>query len=213
MAHRMNLKRELIIVVVILCLPSLSFAIQPIDVLRRSIDQSIRILNDPTYNDAGQKALQRQKLWQILEQLFDFEEFSRRVLAGNWRLFTPQQQTEFVELFGKFVNIYYLPRLQDKYDHETLNYIDQTLISESRAVVNVEVFWKTKNIAVEIKMLKRSGSWKVYDLSALGISAISFYRSQFQAVLRKKSPAQVLDMLKDKIIKSEARVRQQYGRK
>ena len=212
MATRIKLKTALIIVVVITCLPSLSFAVQPIDVLKQSIDQSISILNDPTYNHSGQKELQRQKLWEILEQLFDFEEFSRRVLARNWRLFTPQQQAEFVDLFGNFVNIYYLSRLQDKYHNETLTYIDQTLISNSRAVVNVEVYWKTKNIPVEIKMLKRGGAWKVYDLSALGISAVSFYRSQFRAVLNKESPAYVLDILRDKIKKSEEKVRQQYSR-
>ena len=211
MASRIILKTALIIVVVITCLPSLSSADQPIEVLRKSIDQSISILNDPIYNDAGQKALQRQKLWEIFEQLFDFEEFSRRVLARNWRLFAPQQQAEFVELFGNFVNIYYLSRLQDKYNNETLTYIDQNLISDSRAVVNVEVLWKSQNISVEIKMLKRGGSWKVYDLSALGISAVSFYRSQFRAVLREKSPAHVLEILRDKIKKSEEKVRQQYS--
>ena len=153
MAHRMNLKTVLMIVFVISCLPSLSLANQPIDVLKKSIDQSIRILNDPIYKAAGQKALQRQKLWEILKQLIDFKEFSRRVLAGNWRLFTPQQQKEFVELFGNFVNIYYLSKLQDQYDNETLTYVDQNLISDSKAVVRVEVFWKSRNVPIEIKMI------------------------------------------------------------
>ena len=209
----MNLKTALIVVVVSACLPSLSFADQPIDVLKESIDRSIRILKDPTYSHAGQKELQRQKLWEILEQLFDFKEFSRRVLARNWRLFTPQQQAQFVELFGDFVNIYYLSRLQDKYDNETLNYIDQNLIGDSKAVVNVEVFWKLKNIPVEIKMLKRGNTWKVYDLSALGVSAISFYRIQFRAILRKKSPEDVLAVLRDKIKKVGDKVRRQYSQK
>ena len=209
----MNLKTALIVVVVSACLPSLSFADQPIDVLKESIDRSIRILKDPTYSHAGQKELQRQKLSEILEQLFDFKEFSRRVLARNWRLFTPQQQAQFVELFGDFVNIYYLSRLQDKYDNETLNYIDQNLIGDSKAVVNVEVFWKLKNIPVEIKMLKRGNTWKVYDLSALGVSAISFYRIQFRAILRKKSPEDVLAVLRDKIKKVEDKVRRHYSQK
>ena len=213
MAHRMNLKTVLMIVFVISCLPSLSLANQPIDVLKKSIDQSIRILNDPIYKAAGQKALQRQKLWEILKQLIDFKEFSRRVLAGNWRLFTPQQQKEFVELFGNFVNIYYLSKLQDQYDNETLTYVDQNLISDSKAVVRVEVFWKSRNVPIEIKMIKHKGTWRVYDLTALGISAISFYRSQFRVVLSENSPADVLAILRDKIRESEEKVRRQYSRK
>ena len=147
-----------------------------------------------------------------MQEIFDFEEFSRRVLARNWRIFTPQQQAQFVELFGKFVDLYYLSRLQAKYDNETLSYVDQNLIGDSRAVVKVEVYWKFKNIPVEIKMLKRGDTWKVYDLSALGISAISFYRIQFRAVLKKKSPEDVLAVLRKKIKKAEAKVRRQYSR-
>ncbi len=207
----MNLKTVLTVVVVLACLPSFSYANQPIDVLKESIDRSIRILKDPTYNHAGQKELQRQKLWEIMEQIFDFEEFSRRVLARNWRLFTPQQRTQFIELFGNFVNFYYLSRLQAKYDNETLSYVDQNLIGDSRAVVKVEVFWKFKNIPVEIKMLKRGDTWKVYDLSALGVSAISFYRIQFRAVLHKKSPEDVLAVLRNKVKKAEEKVRRQYS--
>jgi phospholipid transport system substrate-binding protein len=193
------------------CLPHPGFADQPIDVLKKSIDQSISILNDPAFSDARQKASQRQELWQILKLLFDFEEFSKRVLARNWHKFTTPQQAEFVELFGNFVHIYYLSRLQDKYNNETITFLDQNLISDSRAVVNVEVIWKYKNIPVEVKMLKRGDSWKVYDLSALGISAVSFYRSQFRAVLRKESPRHVLDILKGKIKKSEEKVQQKYS--
>ena len=205
------MKTALIIVVVITCLPSLCYADQPIDVLKKSIDQSISILNDPIYKDARQKELQRQKLWQILKQLFDFQEFSKRVLARNWHKFTLQQRKEFVELFGNFVHTYYLSRLQDKYNNEKIIYLDQKLISYSKAVVNVEVLWKNQEIPVEIKMLKRDDSWKVYDISALGISAVSFYRSQFRAVLRKETPEHVLEQLKDKIKQSEEKIRQKYG--
>ncbi len=212
MAQRMNLKTVLIVLVALACPPSFSYANQPIDVLKESIERSISILKDPIYNHAGQKELQRQKLWEIMEQIFDFEEFSRRVLARNWRLFTPQQRAQFVELFGKFVDLYYLSRLQAKYDNETLNYVDQNLIGDSRAVVKVEVFWKFTNIPVEIKMLKRGDTWKVYDLSALGVSAISFYRIQFRAVMRKKSPEDVLALLRNKVKKAEEKVRRQYSR-
>ena len=201
----------ILIMVVVTCLPAVSNADQPIDVLKESIDQSIRILNDPIYKDYQQKAAQRQELWQILKRLFDFEEFCRRVLARGWHKFTPRQQVQFVELFGNFVNIYYLSKLQDKYDNEQLTYLDQNIIGDSKAVVNVEVLWEYKNIPVEIRMIKRGDSWKVYDLSALGVSAVSFYRSQFRAVLRTESPDHVLDMLKEKIKRSERKVQQQYS--
>jgi ABC-type transporter MlaC component len=41
---------------------------------------------------------------------------------------------------------------------------------------------------------------------ALGISAVKFYRSQFQELLRNESPAQVIERLKAKIQKIEAKI-------
>ncbi len=207
MVTRINLKTALIVVVVVTCLPAFSLADQPIDVLKESIDRAIRILKDPAYKDVDQKMMQRQKLWEIMQELYDFEEFSRRVLARNWRLFTAEQKAEFVELFGKFVNIHYLSQLQRQYENETVNYVGQNMINDSRAVVNIEIFWKGKNVPVEIKMIRSGGTWKVYDLSALGIGAISFYRSQFRAILRKKSPEHAMALLRDKIKKAEKSTR------
>jgi phospholipid transport system substrate-binding protein len=207
------MKTALIMAVLMACLPAWGSANQPMDALKQSVDQSLRILNDPAYSDDGRKAAQRRELWRILEQIFDFREFSRRVLARHWHKFTPQEQADFVELFGDFVHIYYLSRLQDRYNSEQLIYLDQNLIGNSKAVVNVEVTWKYKNIPVEIKMIKRGDAWKIYDLSTLGIGAVSFYRSQFRAVLRDKPPGHVLDILRKKIKKSEEKVRQKYSHK
>jgi len=54
-------------------------------------------------------------------------------------------------------------------------------------------------IPVKLRMKKKDGTWKVYDLSALGISAVGIYRAQFQWLLQKKSPDQVIATLKEKI--------------
>ena len=201
------MRMALIILVVLESLSYLSYAEQPIEVLQKSIDQSINILTDPDYQDQSQKELQRQKLWQELNRIFDFKEFSKRILTKNWRRFTPQQRKEFVELIGYFVNIYYLSRLQEKYNNEKVTLIEQNLVSRTKAVVKTNVRWKNKDVPVEIKMLKRDDSWRVYDLSALGISAVGIYRGQFQEILRKKSPAHVIEKLKEKIKKAEEKIR------
>ena len=93
--------------------------------------------------------------------------------------------------------------LQDKYNDEKVILIGQNLISYSKAVVRVKVLWKNIEVPVEIKMIKQGDSWKAYDIIILGISAIRFYGAQFQAVLRKETPAQIIDRLKEKIQKIE----------
>lgn len=202
----MTMKKGLVIVGILWSLSTSSYAEQPLDILRNSVDESINILNDSGYEDSSRKETQRQKLWLILKQIFDFQEFTKLALGRNWNTFTPPQQREFTELFSKFVNIYYLTRLQDRYHNEEVIFINQNLISSTRAVVHVKVLWKNQEVPVDIKMLRRRDTWRVYDIVALGISAVKFYRAQFQELLRNESPAQVIERLKVKIQKIEAKI-------
>ena len=93
--------------------------------------------------------------------------------------------------------------LQDNYTNEKVIPISQNLISDSKAVVQVTVFWNNIEIPVEIKMVRRGDSWKAYDIFVLGISVVRFYGAQFQEILRKETPDQIIDRLKLKIRKIE----------
>jgi phospholipid transport system substrate-binding protein len=73
------------------------------------------------------------------------------------------------------------------------------MISRSKALVDIEVTWKKLKIPLTLRMTNRSGQWKVYDLSALGINAVSNYRAQFKSILSKDSPYQLIGRLKKKI--------------
>lgn len=195
------------IVLLIICgLPSSSFGDQPLEALKRGIDKGIRVLEDPQYSDVSRRKDQQQKLWEITLELFDFKEFSRRVLSSHWKEFTPQQREEFVTVFGKFLGKFYLSRLQEKYRDERVIYLDQKKIGKSKAVVDIKVLWKNLEIPVTIRMKKRGTTWKAYDLSALGVSAVKNYRAQFKWILRNESPAKVIDKLKERIRKIEKEI-------
>jgi len=183
----------------LVAVPSLSYADQPLEDLRRKVDQGIQILEDPRYEDASLKKVQQQKLWEVMLQTFDFREFSRRVLAAHWKKFTLQQRNEFSRAFAEFLGKFYLSRLQTRYNGEKIFYISQKIVSKSRALVEIEVLWKNVEVPVELRMIKKGGTWKVYDLSALGISAVANYRAQFHGILPKNTPDQVIDIVKEKI--------------
>ncbi len=188
---------------------SLADGDQPIEALQKGVEEGFRILQDPEFNHAERKDTQQQKLGKILEQLFDFREFSRRVLASNWKDFTPSQRKEFVRVFTEFLSKFYLGKLQEKYKDETLIYVGQELKSATRALVNIKVVWKGQKIPVDLRMIKRKGLWKIYDIQFLGISAVRNYRAQFRFILRKETPGQVIERLKQKIEQIEQK--QQRG--
>lgn len=194
------MRKAFYVYLLILCgIPSLSYAEQPLEALRRGIDETIKILVDQQYAEPTRKKLQQQKLWEVTRQIFDFEEFSRRVLASYWKNFTPRQCKEFVAVFGEFLGKFYLRKLQEKYSDESVIYLRQEMIDESKARVEIKVLWRDLEVPVEIRMKKRRGSWKAYDLHVLGVSAVKNYRAQFKMLLSNESPQQVIDKLKLKI--------------
>jgi phospholipid transport system substrate-binding protein len=180
-------------------IPALANEDGPIDTLQKGVDEGLRILQDPKFKDAKLKDVQQQKLRIILKQIFDFHEFSRRVLASHWKKFTLSQRKEFVAVFGEFLSKFYLGKLQEKYKDETLIFVGQKLKTPTRALVNVQVVWKDQKVAVDLRMIKCKGLWKFYDIEFSGISAVRNYRAQFQSMLRKETPGQVIERLKQKI--------------
>ena len=188
-----------ILIITLIGAPALALGEQPLEALQRGIDKGISVLEDPQYQDASQRSEQAQKLWEVIQEIFDFKEFSRRVLASHWKKFSSRQRKEFVELMGKFLGKLNLRKLQSRYNGEKVYYIDQKIINKTKALVEIKVLWKNLEVPVELRMKKSRGKWKVYDLSALGISAVSNYRAQIHRILQKKSPEEVLEIFKEKI--------------
>ncbi len=188
-----------ILIIICIAMPALASAGQPLDDLRRGVDKGIRILEDPRYQDVNLKEEQQQKLWEIMQQVFDFREFSRKVLAAHWKKFTPRQRNQFSRAFAEFLGKFYLGRLQNRYNGERVYYGDQKLLSKTRALIEVTVLWKNVEVPVQLRMKKRLGTWRVYDLSVLGINAVSNYRAQFQSLLQNNTPDQVIESVKEKV--------------
>jgi len=179
---------------------------QPLEAVQRGFDKGISVLADPQYQDPSRRKEQEQKLWEITLEIFDFKEFSRRVLASHWKKFTSPQREEFIKLIGEFLGKLNLPKLQSKYNGEKVFYIDQKIISKSKALVEIEILWKKLSVPVKLRMKKNHGKWKVYDLSALGVSAVSNYRAQIHQIMREKSPDEVIEIFKEKIREKKKKI-------
>lgn len=191
--------------ITIVCLCTLSlmpiyvYGAQPIEVIKDGIDEGIRILQAPEFKNAKQKPAQQKQLWHIMQQLFDFETFSKRVLASHWKDFSTRQRRIFITSFSEFLGKFYLGKVQEKYIDESVKYEGQQFISRTRALVNILIVWRNHEIPVELRLHQRKGMWKVYDLQVFGISAVENYRVQFHAILTRETPEQVIERLQEKI--------------
>ena len=144
----------------------------PIEVLRAHIDQGIAVLTDEAYRDESQFEAQQQRLCEIARDMFDAYAFARLTLASNWKDFNDSERQEFIAVFSDFLCRYYLSRLQRRYSEESVTLNEQTLKSETRASIKATIRWNELDIDIEVRMAKRDGRWRAYDLVAGGISAV-----------------------------------------
>ena len=182
----------------LLSVPAWVCAEEPIDILRKNFDHGINVLEDPRYEDAGEKLAQRDKLCAITEEIFDPVLFVRLALASDWKKFTLDEQEEFTDLFSTFLCRYYLGRLQDHDGGERVNFTRQKFKSDTRVSIEGDVLWQGLEVPIEVRMVFRDEKWKAYDLVVSGISAVMLYRAQFRAVLREGSPAKLIEAIREK---------------
>ena len=172
---------------------------EPFTILKGEINQVFNILNDPVYSDETKKDEQHSKLWETIENAFDFKVMSRLTLANNWRSFSSEQQNEFSLVFGKFLGNTYLDKIQSGFSGEQVEYLGEDMLSGKKAVVMTNIIRNGVKTPINYSMLKTRDTWKIYDVKIEGVSLLKNYRTQFTSLLLKNKPAELIEMLKKKL--------------
>lgn len=194
----------LIVLVVIWGVAGSAFALEPLEALKGPLDESLSLLKDPAYQDPSRKGEQRDKIWQLIESVFDFKEVSRRALARNWRQLDSDQQEAFVDLFTKLLGNTYLDQVQEAYKNETVAYDSQEIHdSKPLARVKTRILSKKGDIPVDYSLKKIDGRWRIYDVRVEGVSLVKNYRTQFDEILMNESPEKLIERLKQKVEEKE----------
>jgi phospholipid transport system substrate-binding protein len=183
---------------VILALPFLSFAGEPLDVVKANVNSVLDLLRDPKLKgDAGRK-VKEQRIQAAADKLFDFVELSKRTLGVNWNKFTTEQRKEFVELYKAILKDAYVDKIT-AYTDEKVNFTKEVPLAENTVEVQSTIVTKTAEIPIYYRVIKRENDWKVYDVVIEGVSLIANYRSQFRDILASNPPETVLDTLRKKV--------------
>ena len=182
-------------------------AVSPTETIRGPLDQAMLVLKDPKYqtDDPGLKAEQRAIIWDIVDDTFDFTEVSRRALARNWKSFSADEQKEFAEVFSQMLGNIYVERIQSGFTGQTVEFADEILhASKPLAIVKTFIVSDQNKIPLDYSLKQKDGQWRVYDVKVEGVSLIKNYRTQFNDILRKDKPAQLIDRVKEKVAEQEA---------
>ena len=188
---------SVILLAMLLILPFEVFATGAKDTVQAQIDKMLATMKQPGFKDQPRDA-QIVEVRKIINEVFDYQELSRRTLGREWKKFSSEQQTEFVDLFSQVLENVYADRVL-AYTHEKIEFGKETELKKGR--VEVESYIVTmdnKKVPLFYRMSNKSGQWKVYDVVIEGISMVKNYRGQFREILKTKKPEDLLQTLREK---------------
>ena len=197
------MKRQIIamiLMVAILMIPFQAYAASAKEIVETSVNKVIKTLGDPAFK-AKPKDVKTKEIGNIIGEVFDFTELSKRTLGREWKKMKPEQQKEFTELFKKL--------LEGVYADTLLSYTDQKIVfgkeielKKGRAEVQSDmVLSDGTKVPIFYRLTNKSGDWKTYDLIIEGVSLVKNYRSQFKEIISKDSPEKLLEIMRNKVKK------------
>lgn len=171
-------------------------ATTPTDTVRNTVDEVLRVLNDPRYKTPEMHKERLRILEDLIGDLADFNEVSSRVLGKHWKEIDDKQKKEFIELFKKFLSRSHAEKME-KMAGEKVDYKSERLSGDYAEVITM-VSPGRGNIPMDYRLIKKGEKWRAYDVIVDNISQVQNYRSQFNKIIRDSSFDELLQTLREK---------------
>ena len=185
-------------IVAILLLSISVYAGVPLDTVQANVNKVFEVLRDPKLKAAAAKEIKKEKLRSIYKGMFDEVELAKRTLARNWNKLDDAQRQEFVQLFHQVLEKAYIDRILS-YTNEKVVFYKENTISKNQVEVQTKIITSSKEIPITYKAILVNGTWKVYDVVIENVSLVMNYRTQFNEILVKNTPEQLLEILRKKV--------------
>ena len=170
----------------------------PQQIIEAQVNKVLDVLREPTSESESDKKAKEEKIWSIFDNIFDYTELSKMTLSRNWKKLNGDQQKEFEGLFRKLLGNVYMDRIL-AYKDEKVAFERETMLSADKAEVQTKILTSTKEIPMNYRMIAKNDQWRVYDVIIEGVSMVKNYRSQFNDILAKKPPEELLEILRKKV--------------
>jgi phospholipid transport system substrate-binding protein len=170
----------------------------PLDTVQVNVNKVLEVLRDQALKAESAKETKKEKLRLIYDRMFDDVELSRRTLARNWNTLNTPQRQEFVLLFRQVLEKAYVDKILS-YTDEKIVFDKESTLSQNQSEVPTRIVTSSKTIPISYRMLMKDGVWKVYDVIIENVSLVQNYRTQFNDILAKGTPEQLLETLRKKV--------------
>lgn len=172
---------------------------EPLDSLKAPMEKVLAILKNQDATAGAAKEKQKQELFEATNEIFDYIETSKRALGRKWRSFKPEERKQFVDAFSQLLQNTYVSKVQGEFQDEEVVFLEQQKLSDTKALVKTHIISKGSPVAVDYRMILKKNKWRVYDVIVEGVSLVKNYRTQFNDILTKESPSQLIQRLNEKL--------------
>ena len=161
-------------------------------VVRRTLDAALATATAQTSRDENLAALRT-----VARDFLDTKTMGRRAIGDALSAQPPAQQAEYLALFDELLVRAYLQKL-------LLFRSPRFLYGDPRrdgdvVVVPTRIATAKDEYKVDYDMRERDGRWLATDVVVEGISLTDNYREQFASILRDRSFAELLDVMRTKL--------------
>lgn len=168
----------------------------PLETIKANAEKVLAVLRDKNVSEEAKK----EKLRAYYREMIDEAELARRTLGANWRKLNPEQQREFMDLYRQLLEKAYADKIFSyNYDEAKLVFSKEVMMGQNQAEVETKTVTPTQEIPVAYRVILKDGAWKVYDVLIENVSLVQNYRSQFNSILAKNTPEQMLETLRGKV--------------
>ncbi|MEK7701126.1 MAG: ABC transporter substrate-binding protein, partial [candidate division NC10 bacterium] len=158
--------------VVAVSLQPRAWAGQPADQLFAHIDAVLRILDDTELRQPGKSQERRQAIRRIANDIFDFEEISRRSLGRHWQARTAAERDEFIQVFGDLLERSYIGKIET-YSGDKVALLGDAIDGDLATVRTRIVTRQGSEIPVDYRMLRRGERCRAYAVVIEGVRLVA----------------------------------------
>ena len=185
-----------LLLTLVFCAPVLGGT--PTDQVKGTTDKILAILTDPALQAPEMIEEKKRMIRKVVDECFDWAAISRRALGRHWKKMAADEKRAFIPLFGQMLEKTYLSRVWE-YSGERVSYVDEK-VDGTYGVVKVKIISDTHGeITVKYRLWNKKDEWFIYDISIEGVSLVNNYRSQFNNILMKSSPSDLIKKLEEKV--------------
>ena len=191
----------ILMVAVLIVMPFQAYAASAKETVESGVNKVLKTLGDPAFKTKP-RDVKITEVGNIIGEVFDFTELSKRTLGREWKKMKAEQRKEFAELFRQLLQGVYADRLL-AYTDQKVVFDNEKELKKGRVEVQSNIVLSDgRKIPIFYRLTNKSGQWKVYDLIIEGVSLVKNYRTQFREIIAKDSAEKLLEILRDKVKKS-----------